>query len=97
MQWRRRESLSHMFELSSRFVDMLIKEMEASGRYPKGTILRGKGYVLTEEEAFKDYLFYRTRLNDPTTGSLVAPYKQEETKGEDIYLIPEHLIKQAMG
>ncbi len=97
-QYRRRDSLSNIYELSTRFVDTLVKEMEKMDRYPKGTVLRGKGYVLTDEDAFRDYLDNRTRLLDPTTGPLVEPYiPPEPLRGEDVYVIPENMLQRAMA
>ena len=43
MQYRRRDSLTRIYELSKRFVDQLIREMEQDGRYPEDAIIRGKG------------------------------------------------------
>ena len=83
MQYRRRDSLTRIYELSRRFVDQLIKEMEQDGRYPEDAILRGKGYVLIEEDAFRDYLKNRDKLK---AAIVVKPYKRAETP-EDIYFI----------
>ena len=33
MQYRRRDSLVRLYELSKRFIDQLLKEMEEDGRY----------------------------------------------------------------
>lgn len=83
MQYRRRDSLQRLYELKKSFIDQLAKEMETNGRYPEDAILRGKGYVLIEEDAFRDYLKNREKLK---AAIVVAPYKRAETP-EDIYLL----------
>ena len=59
MQYRRRDSLVSIYELSKRFIDQLIREMEQDGRYPEDAIIRGKGYILIDEDAFRDFLRHR--------------------------------------
>lgn len=76
MQYRRRDSLVRLYELSKRFIDQLLKEMEEDGRYPEDAILRGKGYVLVEEDAFRDYLRNRGKK---------IPYVRKAETPEDIY------------
>ena len=83
MQYRRRDSLVRLYEVSKRFVDELTKEMQETGRYPEDAILRGKGYVLTEENAFRDYLKNREKIR---VGIIVPPYTRVETP-EDIYMV----------
>ena len=83
MQYRRRDSLQRLYELKKSFIDQLAKEMDTNGRYPEDAILRGKGYVLIEEDAFRDYLKNRDKLK---AAIVVAPYKRAETP-EDIYLL----------
>ena len=77
MQYRRRDSLTRIYELSKRFVDQLIKEMEQDGRYPEDAIIRGKGYILIDEDAFRDFLRYR--------GTKV-PYVRPVETPEKVYL-----------
>lgn len=81
MQYRRRDSLIRLYDLKERFADRVIKEMEKSGRYPEDSFLRpGRGILLIEEEAFRDYLRWRTQKG------IVPEYKRAETP-EDTYLI----------
>ena len=75
MQYRRRDSLVRIYELSRRFVDDLISEMEQSGRYPEDAVIRGKGYCLVDEDAFRDYLRARGRMFPP----YVRPVENPET------------------
>ncbi len=77
MQYRRRDSLTRIYELSKRFVDQLIKEMEQDGRYPEDAIIRGRGYILVDEDAFRDFLRHR--------GTKV-PYVRPVETPEKIYL-----------
>lgn len=83
MQYRRRDSLVRLYELKKATVDRYLKEMEQQGRYPEDAILRGRGYVLIEEDAFRDYLKNRDKLK---AAIVVKPYKRAETP-EDIYFI----------
>lgn len=83
MQYRRRDSLMRLYERSKRFVDDVLKEMEKSGRYPGDSILRGKGYVLTNEDDFRDYLRWREAIK---AGRKVPPYNRPVETPEKIYL-----------
>jgi len=85
MQYRRRDSLIRLYDLKERFADRVIKEMEKSGRYPEDSFLRpGRGILLIEEEAFRDYLRWREQLKN----KYVPEYKRAETP-EKIYLTGE--------
>ena len=84
MQYRRRDSLSRLYDLNTRFVDRLAKEMEESGRYPDDAILKDRGYVLIEEDAFRDFLKNRKALKQGLMA--LAPYRRE-TPEENIYVI----------
>lgn len=77
MQYRRRDSLTRIYELSKRFVDQLIKEMEQDGRYPEDAIIRGKGYILIDEDAFRDFLRHRGQK---------LPYVRPVETPEKVYL-----------
>lgn len=77
MQYRRRDSLTRIYELSKRFVDQLIKEMEQDGRYPEDAIIRGKGYILIDEDAFRDFLRHRGQK---------LPYVRPAETPEKVYL-----------
>lgn len=77
MQYRRRDSLVSIYELSRRFIDQLIKEMEQDGRYPEDAIIRGRGYVLIDEDAFRDYLRHR---------DMKIPYVRPVEIPEKVYL-----------
>ena len=83
MQYRRRDSLSRLYDLNTRFIDRLAKEMEESGRYPDDAILKGRGYVLIEEDAFRDYLKNREALKQ---GFMPTPYRRE-TPEEEVFVI----------
>lgn len=83
MQYRRRDSLVRLYELKKATVDRYLKEMEKEGRYPEDFILRGKGYVLVEEDAFRDFLKNRDKIK---AAIVVKPYERVETP-EDIYLL----------
>ena len=85
MQYRRRDSLTRLYELSPRTVDNVIKEMAESKRYPEDFMLRDVGYLLIEEEAFRDYLRYRKALKG-AGARLVPKYLRAETP-EDVYVI----------
>ena len=85
MQYRRRDSLVRIYELSKRFIDQLIKEMEEMERYPEDTVLRGRGYVLVEEDAFRDYLKWRMALHKKFIRHYLPEYKRAETP-EKIYM-----------
>lgn len=84
MQYRRRDSLSRLYDLNTRFVDRLAKEMEESGRYPDDAILKGRGYVLIEEDAFRDYLKNRSIMKQGLMA--LAPYRRE-TPEEEVFVI----------
>lgn len=77
MQYRRRDSLIRIYELSKRFIDQLIKEMEQDGRYPEDAIIRGKGYILIDEDAFRDFLRHRGQK---------LPYVRPAETPEKVYL-----------
>lgn len=66
-----------IYELSKRFIDQLIKEMEQDGRYPEDAIIRGKGYILIDEDAFRDFLRHRGQK---------LPYVRPVETPEKIYL-----------
>lgn len=87
MQYRRRDSMARLYDLNIRFVDTLAKEMEKSGRYPGDSVLRGKGYVLIEEDAFRDYLHVREMLRDPVVRAFVEEYQRPVEKAEEIYVL----------
>ena len=77
MQYRRRDSLVRIYELSKRFIDQLIKEMEQDGRYPEDAIIRGRGYILVDEDAFRDFLRHRGKK---------VPYVRPVETPEKIYM-----------
>ena len=77
MQYRRRDSLVSIYELSKRFIDQLIREMEQDGRYPEDAIIRGKGYILVDEDAFRDFLRHRGQK---------LPYVRPVETPEKVYL-----------
>lgn len=78
MQYRRRDSLIRLYDLKERFADRVIKEMEKSGRYPEDSFLRpGKGTLLIEEDAFRDFLRHRGQK---------LPYVRPVETPEKVYL-----------
>ena len=96
MQYRRRDSMARLYDLSPRTVDNMVKEMAESKRYPEDFVLKDVGYLLIEEEAFRDYLRYRKALKG-AGARLVPKYLRAETP-EDVYMIGgryERVIKDA--
>ena len=85
MYYRRRDSLARQYDISKRFVDTLVKEMEEEDRYPEDAVLRGKGYVLVEEDAFRDYLKNRAVIGI----KMIPPYVRKKETPEDLYVIGE--------
>ncbi len=82
--YKRRDSLSILFDLKLRFIDDILKEIESeirtTRRYPKESIMRDKGYVLVDVEVFKDYLFYRKLLKSEAGRKKVPPFKDNQYK-----------------
>ena len=85
MQYRRRDSLARLYDLSPRTVDQMVKEMAETKRYPEDFLLKDYGYVLIEEEAFRDYLAKR-RVLKSAAAKLVPRYIRVETP-EPIYMM----------
>ena len=89
--YKRRDSLSILFDLKLRFIDDILKEIESeirtTRRYPKESIMRDKGYVLVDVEVFKDYLFYRKLLKSEAGRKKVPPFKDNQYKYLDAVLI----------
>jgi len=83
MQYRRRDSLVRLYELSPKTVDKYVKEMAMSNLYPVDFCLKRKGVTLVEEEAFRHYLRWADLLEG---GRMVPQYQRAETP-EDVYLI----------
>ena len=75
MQYRSRLNLAKCFDRAPRTIDKYIKEMEQTGRYPDICFLKGRGYVLIDEQAFLDYLLYHDRIRD---GVAVPPFEHYE-------------------
>lgn len=84
MQYRRRDSLTRLYDISPRTVDRMVKEMAQSGRYPEDFCLADVGYTLVEEEAFRDYLKNRKTLRNAP--GAVPRYRRAENP-EEVYLI----------
>ena len=76
MQYRSRTNLSKVFDRAPRTVDKYIKEMQQTGRYPEDCFLKGRGYVLIDEQAFRDFLLYKDRIMD---GIPIPPFVRIET------------------
>lgn len=84
MQYRRRDSMARLYDLNPRTIDVMTREMVASGRYPEDFLLKDIGYVLIEEAAFRDYLKNRRALKG-AAGKFVAPYIRP-SEGEPVYI-----------
>ena len=85
MQYRRRDSMARLYDLSPKTVDNMVKEMEEAKRYPEDFCLKDIGYTLIEEAAFRDYLRYRRTLRG-AGAKMVPKYLRGETP-EDVYMI----------
>lgn len=83
MQYRRRDSMARLYELSPRTVDTILKEMIRSERYPEDFCLQDYGYTLIEEDAFRDYLRYRRTLK---SAPMMVPRYIRVEKSEPIYI-----------
>ena len=75
--------MSRLYDHSPRWVDDRVKEMRETDRYPEMTILKGKGYILVSEDAFRDYLYWKDAIEQ---GREIPPYVIPAETPEKVYL-----------
>ena len=95
MQYRRRDSMARLYDLSPRTVDNLVKEMAETQRYPEDFCLMDYGYVLIEEDAFRDYLRWRKVLK--SAGAKKVPDYQRKETPEDVFILGGKYVERMVA
>lgn len=84
VKYLRQKDIADRYGYTKASVYRLIKDMEKTGRYPAGAILRTSRAVMVLETAVHDYLKEAVNLEN---GFPVEPFNSERTKKELTALI----------